>query len=76
MSVGIAPGRFIVSGQGEYAPVFANDTQEHKELNARVDIIIVYQVDSNIIGTGNPGITPWEQARCLSENPPLFNKLM
>ena len=58
MSVGIAPGRFIVSGQGEYAPVFANDTQEHKELNARVDIIIVYQVDSNIIGTGNPGITP------------------
>jgi len=58
MSAGIAPDRFIVSGQGEYAPVFANDTQEHKELNARVDIIIVYQVDSNIIGTGNPGITP------------------
>jgi chemotaxis protein MotB len=58
MNAGIAPERFIVSGQGEYAPVFPNDTEEHRALNARVDIIIVYQVESSIIGGDAPLSTP------------------
>jgi chemotaxis protein MotB len=55
---GIAPERFIISGQGEYAPVFPNDTEEHKEMNARVEIIIIYKVESNIIDINSPSIVP------------------
>lgn len=55
---GIAPERLIISGQGEYAPVFPNDSDEHRNLNARVEIIIVYKVDSEIINLSSPGIIP------------------
>jgi chemotaxis protein MotB len=58
MNAGIAPGRIIISGQGEYMPIFLNDTDQHKALNARVEIIIVYQVESNVINVGIPSITP------------------
>ncbi|MBK8784901.1 MAG: OmpA family protein [Anaerolineales bacterium] len=58
INAGIAPERFIVSGQGEYAPVFPNDTQEHKDMNARVEIIIIYKVDSNIIDVNAPDVLP------------------
>lgn len=58
INAGIAPDRFIVSGQGEYAPVFPNDTQEHKDMNARVEIIIIYKVDSNIIDVNAPAVLP------------------
>jgi chemotaxis protein MotB len=58
MNAGIAPDRFIVSGEGEYAPLFPNDTEQHKELNARVEIIIVYPVENNIINPGAISITP------------------
>ncbi len=55
---GIAPERLIISGQGEYAPVFPNDTEQHKELNARVEIIIIYKLDSNIIDINPTNILP------------------
>lgn len=55
---GIAPERFIISGQGEYSPVFPNDTEEHKAMNARVEIVIIYKIDSNIIDINSPGILP------------------
>jgi chemotaxis protein MotB len=58
INAGIAPDRFIISGQGEYAPVFPNDTQEHKDLNARVDIVIVYQVETNVVQGSIPAIKP------------------
>ena len=58
INAGIAPERFIISGQGEYAPVFPNDTDQHKEMNARVEIIIIYKVDSNIIDINSPSIAP------------------
>ena len=58
INAGIAPERFIISGQGEYAPVFLNDTEEHKAMNARVEIIIIYKVDSNIIDISSPGVLP------------------
>jgi chemotaxis protein MotB len=58
INAGISPDRFIVSGQGEYAPVFPNDTVEHQQLNARVEIIIVYPVESNLINMGPTEILP------------------
>ncbi len=55
---GLAPERFIVSGQGEYAPLFPNDTLEHQILNARVEIVIVYPVESSVITTNPVNLTP------------------
>ncbi len=49
MNGGIAPDRLIISGRGEYEPIFPNDTEQHKELNARVEIVILYPVDNSII---------------------------
>ncbi len=57
-NAGISPERLIISGQGEYAPIFPNDTEQHKELNARVEIIIIYKVDSNVIDITAPVIIP------------------
>ena len=55
---GIQPERLIVSGRGEYQPVFPNDTPEHRALNGRVDIVIIYRVDSNVLGIdSNSNIT-------------------
>jgi chemotaxis protein MotB len=58
MNSGIAPERLVISGQGEYAPVFPNDTDEHKGLNARVEIVIIYKVDDNIINVNSPSVIP------------------
>lgn len=58
MNAGVAPERLIISGQGEYAPVFPNDTEQHMGLNARVEIIIIYKVDSNIIDINAPTVLP------------------
>jgi chemotaxis protein MotB len=58
MNAGVAPERLIVSGRGEYAPVFPNDTDQHKALNARVEIVIIYQVESDVINLGVPSIVP------------------
>ncbi len=55
---GIPPERLIISGQGEYAPVFPNDTDEHRGLNARVEIVIIYKVESNIIDVNSPNVLP------------------
>jgi chemotaxis protein MotB len=51
MNKGIAPDRLIISGRGEYDPLFPDDTEAHKQLNARVEIIIIYPVENNIINT-------------------------
>jgi len=58
INAGIAADRFIVSGQGEYAPLFPNDTPQHQELNARVEIMIIYPVQSNIMNSGSPNVVP------------------
>ncbi|MDR3578301.1 MAG: flagellar motor protein MotB [Anaerolineaceae bacterium] len=49
---GIKPDRLLVAGQGSYDPIFPNDTPEHKQLNGRVDIIIIYSVDNNAVSNG------------------------
>lgn len=38
---GIAPQRLSVSGYGEYRPVASNDTAEGRQLNRRVEIVIL-----------------------------------
>ncbi len=51
LKAGVNPQRIIVSGRGEYDPIFPNDTDAHRSLNGRVDIIIIYEVDDSIIET-------------------------
>lgn len=55
---GIAPSRFMISGRGQYQPVFPNDTPEHRSLNSRVELIIIYNVDSSVIGADAINVTP------------------
>ncbi len=49
MQGGIAPDRIMISGRGEYHPIFPNDTDEHRALNSRADIIVLYRASSSII---------------------------
>jgi chemotaxis protein MotB len=58
INAGVSPERLIIAGQGEYAPVFPNDSEEHKGLNARVEIVIIYKIDDNIIDINSPGVLP------------------
>lgn len=46
---GIAPSRLSIAGRGEHQPIFPNDTPEHRSLNSRAEIIVVYQVGTNVI---------------------------
>ncbi|HHW57473.1 MAG TPA: flagellar motor protein MotB [Clostridia bacterium] len=39
--VGIEPDRISAVGYGEYRPVVPNDSEEHRKLNRRVDIVIM-----------------------------------
>ena len=47
---GITPDRITVAGRGEYQPIFDNDTPEHRALNSRADIVIIYKGDSSKVG--------------------------
>lgn len=58
ISSGIAPERLIVAGQSEYDPIFPNDSDEHRRLNARVEIIIIYKADSDVISVPSIDIQP------------------
>jgi chemotaxis protein MotB len=42
---GIAPERLATAGYGEYRPLFPNDTREHRMLNRRADILILYPAE-------------------------------
>jgi chemotaxis protein MotB len=55
---GVRPERFIISGRGQYQPVFHNDSPEHRALNGRVEIIVVYNVDSSVIGMDSMEVSP------------------
>ncbi len=55
---GLTEDRMIISGRGQYDPIFPNDSNEHRALNGRVDIIIVYNVDSSVIGTDPVKVSP------------------
>jgi chemotaxis protein MotB len=58
VAAGIAPERLIISGRGQYQPIFPNDSSTHRSLNGRVDLIIVYQVESSVIGINNIELAP------------------
>lgn len=45
ISKGIDPGRLIISGRGEYEKVAPNDSAEHRALNNRADIVVIYPQD-------------------------------
>jgi chemotaxis protein MotB len=47
ISKGISADRMTVSGRGEFQPVFDNDTPEHRSLNSRADVVIIYKSSSN-----------------------------
>jgi chemotaxis protein MotB len=51
MNAGISPDRFFIAGRGEYEPLFPNDTAQHQGLNARVEIVILYPVETDLIET-------------------------
>jgi chemotaxis protein MotB len=46
---GVSPDRLFVAGRGEYKPIFPNDTPEHRALNSRADIIVVYPVSNDVV---------------------------
>jgi chemotaxis protein MotB len=46
---GIQPNRLTISGVGEYQPIFQNDTEEHRQLNSRADIVVIYNVQSSVL---------------------------
>ncbi len=59
-SKGIDPARITVSGRAGYDPLFPNDTPQHRLMNGRVEIIIIYKVDSNVLGnsSSSPAVAP------------------
>jgi chemotaxis protein MotB len=46
---GVPAERMIASGRGEFQPIFPDDSEIHRALNNRADIIIVYPVSSDVI---------------------------
>jgi chemotaxis protein MotB len=46
---GIPPERVMVSGRGQFKPIFPNDSPEHRALNSRAEIIVVYAVNADVI---------------------------
>lgn len=53
ISKGIDPSRLTISGKGEYDPIFPNDSDEHRSMNCRADIVIIYPDTSSSINTGS-----------------------
>lgn len=51
IKAGINPERITVSGRGETKPLFPNDTPEHRTLNGRADIVIIYSVNSDVVNS-------------------------
>lgn len=49
---GVDPARLTISGKSEYDPVFPNDTEEHRSMNSRAEIVIIYPDTSSSVTTG------------------------
>jgi chemotaxis protein MotB len=39
--VGVPPERMVASGRGEYDPVASNDTEEGRQKNRRIEIMLI-----------------------------------
>lgn len=46
---GIDPGRLIAAGRGEHSPLFYNDSEKHRALNSRAEIVVIYPMESDIV---------------------------
>ncbi len=46
---GVDPARITVAGQGEFKPIFPNDTPEHRALNSRAEIVVIYSVAADMV---------------------------
>jgi chemotaxis protein MotB len=53
------PRRLSAIGYAEYQPLYPNDTPEHRRLNRRVDILIIYEAAGSSV-TGPAGFAPIE----------------
>jgi chemotaxis protein MotB len=51
---GVSSNRLIPTGRGSYQPVFPNDTAEHRALNSRADIVVVYYDEVDVINSNLP----------------------
>ena len=58
----IDPKRLMAVGCAEFAPLFSNDSREHRALNRRADIVILYPPDDRPLteSLGLGGIKPLE----------------
>jgi chemotaxis protein MotB len=45
---GVTPERLSATGYGEYRPQVLNDSDEHRQMNRRVDIVILRTIYSNV----------------------------
>lgn len=54
---GIPGHRLIASGRGQYEPLFPNDTPQHRAMNSRVEIMLVYKVEQDVLNLqGGPSL--------------------
>jgi len=51
ISKGIDPSRISIEGKGEFDPIFPNDTEAHRSMNSRAEIVIIYPDSSSVINT-------------------------
>jgi chemotaxis protein MotB len=51
---GVSSNRLIPTGRGSFQPVFPNDTAEHRALNSRADIVVVYYDEVDVINSNLP----------------------
>jgi chemotaxis protein MotB len=49
ISKGVRPNRISIAGKSEYEPIFANDTEEHRSMNSRAEIVIIYPDSTSVI---------------------------
>lgn len=52
IAVGVPAEHLTAAGQGEFQPVFQNDSDEHRALNGRAEIIIIYPIEKRIFNLG------------------------
>jgi len=46
---GIPAGRLVIAGRGDQKPVFPNDSPEHRALNSRAEIGVIYSINQDVI---------------------------
>ncbi|NPV06695.1 MAG: OmpA family protein [Anaerolineae bacterium] len=49
---GIAPERLCAAGHGEYKPLVPNDSREHRAINRRAEIVILYPTEQEAFTLG------------------------